>query len=201
MRHLHSLGHRRIATITGLLETAPGPRPPARLPPGAAGDCGLAYRDEYVAYGDFYVESGRRAMAELLSLDEPPTAVFAASDMMALGAIRAAGDAGLNVPADVSVIGFDDMQLAEHMNPPLTTRRARTRPVSASAAGAALVRLIEGEQDADDPVHGPSRGAHPARLDATASGDLGGDGRRRVSRRSARRNTETVFGEGGENRA
>ena len=52
---------------------------------------GLAYRDEYVAYKDFYAESGRRAMADLLALDEPPTAVFAASDMMALGAIRAAG--------------------------------------------------------------------------------------------------------------
>ena len=68
-------------------------------------------------------------MAGLLSLDEPPTAVFAASDMMALGAIRAAGDAGLNVPADVSVIGFDDIQLADHMNPPLTTvRQDKARP-------------------------------------------------------------------------
>jgi LacI family transcriptional regulator len=104
--------------------------------------CGLAYRDEYVAYGDFYVESGRRAMADLLALDEPPTAVFAASDMMALGAIRAAGDAGLNVPTDVSVIGFDDIQLADHMNPPLTTVRQDKAGLGA-AAGTALVRLIE----------------------------------------------------------
>jgi DNA-binding LacI/PurR family transcriptional regulator len=72
--------------------------------------------------------------------------VFAASDMMALGAIRAAGDAGLNVPADVSVIGFDDMQLADHMNPPLTTVRQDKAGLGV-AAGTALVRLIEGEAD------------------------------------------------------
>ncbi len=94
VRYLHSLGHRRIATITGLLEKRPG-ADRLRGYRQALQATGLAYRDEYVAYGDFYVESGRRAMADLLSLDEPPTAVFAASDMMALGAIRAAGDAGL----------------------------------------------------------------------------------------------------------
>ena len=145
VRYLHSLGHRRIATITGQLETKPG----ADRLKGyrqALQATGLAYRDEYVAYGDFYVESGRRAMADLLSLDEPPTAVFAASDMMALGAIRAAGDAGLNVPADLSVVGFDDIQLADHMNPPLTTLRQDKAGLGV-AAGTALMRLIDGEQD------------------------------------------------------
>jgi len=149
VRYLHSLGHRRIATITGQLETKPGVD---RLKGyrQALQATGLAYRDEYVAYGDFYVESGRRAMADLLSLDEPPTAVFAASDMMALGAIRAAGDAGLNVPADISVIGFDDIQLADHMNPPLTTVRQDKAGLGV-AAGTALMRLIDGEQDAVQP--------------------------------------------------
>src|SRR4051812_9359361 len=93
VRHLHSLAPRRIATITGLLETKPG-ADRLRGYRQAMQATGLAYRDEYVAYGDFYVESGRRAMADLLSLDEPPTAGFAASDMMALGAIRAARDPG-----------------------------------------------------------------------------------------------------------
>ncbi len=145
VRYFHSIGHRRIATITGLLDKRPG-ADRLRGFRQALQACGLAYRDEYVAYGDFYVESGRRAMADLLSLDEPPTAVFAASDMMALGAIRAAGDAGLNVPADLSVIGFDDIQLADHMNPPLTTVRQDKVGLGA-AAGTALVRLIDGEQD------------------------------------------------------
>jgi LacI family transcriptional regulator len=149
VRHFHSLGHRRIATITGLMETRPGVER-LRGYRQAIQACGLAYRDEYVAYGDFYAESGRRAMADLLALDEPPTAVFAASDMMALGAIRAAGDAGLGVPVDVSVIGFDDMQLAGHMNPPLTTIRQDKAGLGA-AAGTALLRLIEGERDGVNP--------------------------------------------------
>jgi LacI family transcriptional regulator len=145
VRYFHSIGHRRIATITGLLDKKPG-ADRLRGYRQALQACGLAYRDEYVAYGDFYVESGRRAMADLLSLDEPPTAVFAASDMMALGAIRAAGDAGLSVPADISVIGFDDIQLADHMNPPLTTVR-QDKTGLGIAAGSTLVRLIEGDQD------------------------------------------------------
>ena len=70
---------------------APGRRPPARLPRRDAG-LGLAYRDEYVAYGDFYAESGRAGDGRLLALAEPPTAIFAASDMMAIGAIRAAAE-------------------------------------------------------------------------------------------------------------
>jgi LacI family transcriptional regulator len=145
VRHFHSIGHRRVATITGMLDTRTG-GDRLRGYRQALQACGLAYRDEYVAYGDFYVESGRRAMADLLALDEPPTAVFAASDMMALGAIRAAGDAGLSVPADVSVIGFDDIQLADHMNPPLTTVRQDKAGLGA-AAGSALTRLIDGELD------------------------------------------------------
>jgi LacI family transcriptional regulator len=144
VRHFQSIGHRRIATITGMLETRTG-ADRLRGYRQALQACGLAYRDEYVAYGDFYVESGRRAMADLLALDEPPTAVFAASDMMALGAIRAAGDAGLGVPADLSVIGFDDIQLADHMNPPLTTVRQDKAGLGA-AAGSALVRLVDGEE-------------------------------------------------------
>jgi LacI family transcriptional regulator len=149
VRYLHSLGHRRIATITGLLETKPG-ADRLRGYRQALQSTGLAYRDEYVAYGDFYVESGRRAMADLLALDEPPTAVFAASDMMALGAIRAAGDAGLAVPADLSVVGFDDIQLADHMNPPLTTLRQDKAGLGA-AAGSALMRLIEGDDEVVQP--------------------------------------------------
>ena len=86
VRHLYELGHRRIATITGLLESSPGS---ARLR-GYRRELqalGLAFRDELIAYGDFYADSGRAGTAQLLALDEPPTAVFAASDMMALGVI------------------------------------------------------------------------------------------------------------------
>ena len=90
-------------------------------------------------------------MARLLALDEPPTAVFAASDMMALGAIRAADDAGLSVPGDVSVVGFDDMQLADHMNPPLTTLR-QDKGGLGSAAGRVMARIVEGDESASEHI-------------------------------------------------
>ena len=143
VRHAYDLGHRRIATITGLLHTRPG-MDRLRGYREELGACGLEYREDYVARGDYYTESGRRAMAGLLALDEPPTAVFAASDMMALGAIRTASDAGLSVPGDVSLIGFDDMQLADHMNPPLTTLRQDKQGLG-RAVGAALVEMIEAD--------------------------------------------------------
>jgi len=79
-------------------------------------------------------------------LDEPPTAIFAASDLMAIGAIRAAAERGLKVPDDFSVIGFDDIQLAPHTNPPLTTMRQDKLGLGA-AAGDALVARIAGDPD------------------------------------------------------
>ena len=145
MRHLHDLGHRRIATITGLLDTRPG-ADRLRAYRSEMQALGLAYRDEYVAYGDFYVESGHQAMAKLIALPEPPTAVVAASDLMALGAIRAVAEAGGGVPQDVSVIGFDDIQLAGHVHPPLTTLRQDKAGLGAEA-GRALLALIDGKAD------------------------------------------------------
>ncbi len=143
VRHLHALGHRRIATITGMLESRPG-IDRLRGYRAAAQALGLAYRDEYVAYGDFYAESGREQTARLLQLPERPTAIFAAADMMAIGAVRAVAEAGLRVPEDVSIVGFDDIQLAPHINPPLTTMRQDKLGLGA-AAGDALVARIAGD--------------------------------------------------------
>ena len=145
VRHLHDLGHRRIATITGMVDSRPG-ADRLRGYRAAVQAVGLAYRDDYVAYGDFYAESGREATANLLSLDEPPTAIFAAADMMAIGAIRAAAEAGLRVPEDLSIVGFDDIQLASHFNPPLTTMRQDKLGLG-GAAGDALVARVAGDPD------------------------------------------------------
>jgi LacI family transcriptional regulator len=145
MRHLHELGHRRIATITGLLDTRPG-ADRLRAYRAEMQALGLAYRDEYVAYGDFYVDSGHREMGRLLALPEPPTAVVVGSDLMALGAIRAVDEAGLSVPGDVSVIGFDDLQFAAHVHPPLTTLRQDKAGLGAEA-GRALLALIGGDTE------------------------------------------------------
>jgi LacI family transcriptional regulator, galactose operon repressor len=150
MRHLQELGHRRIATITGLLDTLPG-ADRLRAYRSEVQALGLPYRDEYVVYGDFYVDSGHSAMAKLLALPEPPTAVVAASDLMALGAMRAVDETGLSVPHDVSVVGFDDIQLAGHVHPSLTTLRQDKGGLGAEA-GRALMALIDGEGDVPDAV-------------------------------------------------
>jgi LacI family transcriptional regulator len=141
IEHLHELGHDRIATINGPTQTRVGMD---RLVGyrQALERLGLRYRDDYVRDGDFYFESGSLAMRELLSLPEPPTAVFAASDLMAAGAIRAVEQAGLAVPADIAVVGFDDIQLAAMMQPALTTIRQNKLGLG-SAAAEALLRMIE----------------------------------------------------------
>lgn len=145
VRHLFGLGHRRIATVTGMIDSRPGVDR-LRGYRNAIQELGLAYRDEYVRYGDFYAESGREQTMRLLALDEPPTAIFAAADMMAIGAVRAASEAGLVVPTDLSIVGFDDIQLAPHVNPPLTTLRQDKLGLGA-AAGDALVARIAGDPD------------------------------------------------------
>jgi LacI family transcriptional regulator len=146
VRHLAKLGHRRLATITGMLKTHPG-RDRLRGYREEVQRQGLEYREDWVAEGDYYFESGVAAMSRLLELDEPPTAVFAASDLMALGAIRAAGAAGVRVPEDVSVVGFDDIPWADHANPPLTTLRQDKQGLGI-AAGEALVQRIEDGDEA-----------------------------------------------------
>ena len=150
VEHLVELGHRRIATITGMLDKRTG-ADRLRAYRTEMQALGLAYRDEYVAYGDFYVDSGHRAMARLLELDEPPTAVVAGSDLMALGAIRAVAEAGRSVPDDVSIVGFDDIQLAGHVHPPLTTLRQDKAGLGAEA-GRALMALIDGQTDLPEAV-------------------------------------------------
>jgi LacI family transcriptional regulator len=149
VEHLVSLGHRRIATIAGPMETRPG-RDRLRGYRDALRDAGLAFRDEYVGMGDFYLDSGVRAAAELLALDEPPTAIAAASDLMAVGALRAASAAGARVPDDLSVVGFDDIMLAAHLEPALTTIRQDKAGLGAAAARALLARVDGPEEGVEE---------------------------------------------------
>jgi LacI family transcriptional regulator len=149
VRHLHEQGHERIAIVTGMLSTRPG----ADRLLGYRAEVealGLRYRDDYVQEGDFYFESGYRAMEALLDLEAPPTAVFAAGDVMAVGCIRAADERGLRVPDDMALVGFDDIQLAAMVQPALTTVRQDKLGLGATA-GAALLRMIE-QTDAPPPV-------------------------------------------------
>jgi LacI family transcriptional regulator len=144
VRHLYEFGHRTIATITG----------PRRLMPARerlAGyreelvRLGLPVRREYIVEGDFFGESGYAAMRQLLSLRNRPTAVFAAGDAMAIGAMRAACLAGVTVPRDMAVVGFDDIEAAALVHPGLTTVAQDADRFGAAAANV-LLRVI-GEPD------------------------------------------------------
>ncbi|WP_054948725.1 catabolite control protein A [Numidum massiliense] len=81
----------------------------------------IPFQEEYVRIGDYRYRSGMNVMKELLALDKPPTAVFAASDEMAVGAIHAIQDAGKRVPEDISVVGFDNIDIASMVRPLLST--------------------------------------------------------------------------------
>ena len=115
--YLRHQGRRRITTITGSLDMAAGL---ARLE-GYRDVAGDALGDAAIAVGDFSEESGAAAMHRLLDQVPDLDAVFAASDMMAAGALRVLRDRGLRVPHDVAVVGFDDSIIARHTDPPLTT--------------------------------------------------------------------------------
>jgi LacI family transcriptional regulator, galactose operon repressor len=149
VRHLWELGHRRIATIAGDTGTKPGLDRLVGFRTELESLGGEA-PDAYVEQGDFYTDSGYAAMQRLLDRPEPPTAVFAASDLMAVGAIKAVEDAGLRCPEDVAVVGFDDIQIAELLNPALTTIRQDKRGLG-TAAGRSLISLVE-EPGAAPPV-------------------------------------------------
>jgi LacI family transcriptional regulator len=120
--YLIERGHQRIACITGpeFLRSSSERVAGYRQAMQAAN---LKVRPEWVVAGDFHQESGFQAVKQLLQLDEPPTAVFACNDLMALGALCGLHEAGLSVPKDISLIGYDDIQMASYSVPRLTTIR------------------------------------------------------------------------------
>ncbi len=136
-RHLLALGHRRIAMITGPWDMLCSR---ARVDGfrSAHDEAGAVVDPELVREGNFYTEAGFDRGMELLSLPDRPTAVFAGSDMQALGLLRAAHQLGLRVPEDLSVVGYDDLPLASWVGPPLTTVR---QPLAEMGAAATQILL------------------------------------------------------------
>jgi LacI family transcriptional regulator len=155
VRHLQATGRRRIATITGNLDIPPGrDRLHGYRCELQAG--GLEYRREYIALGDFFESSGYLAARRLLALPEPPDALFCASDLMAIGAMRAIDEAGLVPGKDVGVVGFDDIEAAGLIRPGLTT--LRQNPVDLGAAATwSLLQLIRDEIRSPEPIQLPVR--------------------------------------------
>jgi DNA-binding LacI/PurR family transcriptional regulator len=141
VQYLHALGYGRIAHISGIPFSRPGTDRVLGYRSGLEREK-LPFRADYLVEGDFYEPTGYSGMEQLLALEERPEAVFCASDTMALGAIRAAHAAGLRVPDDIAVVGFDDASFAPLLEPPLTTIR-QDKPGLGAAACEALVRIIE----------------------------------------------------------
>ncbi len=119
-QHLIENGYTRIACIAG-----PQDKTPARLRlegfRKAMDGAGLRIHAGYEIIGDFEFQGGFTAMNALLALEQPPHAVFTGNDAMAVGAYHALYQAGLSVPKDMAVVGYDDIELARYMTPPLTT--------------------------------------------------------------------------------
>jgi LacI family transcriptional regulator len=137
--HLLRLGHRRVATITGPRNMIPGvDRLEGYLT--ALRQRGLALDPNLIVEGDFTEAGGQAAMQRLLPHE--PEAVFAASDMMAVGALRTLREAGRRVPEDVAVVGFDDMPFSARTDPPLTTVRQPIHRTGRTAAET-LIDMIE----------------------------------------------------------
>lgn len=140
-RHLIQLGHRRIAFITNasLKYTSAQQRRQGYL--NALAEAGIPTDESLIRQGAYTSESGYQAMQQILQLAELPTAVFVASDVVAIGAMQAIRHAGRRIPEDIAVVGFDDIPMAGYFDPPLSTIRLPAFRIGWTA-GEQLVRLM-----------------------------------------------------------
>ncbi|QFZ18285.1 LacI family DNA-binding transcriptional regulator [Saccharothrix syringae] len=149
-RHLLGLGHRRIAVISG---------PTTMLCSRARVDGfrsaldaeGVVVEPDFVRYGNFFVDGGYAHGLALLDRPDRPTAIFAGSDFQALGVMRAARELGLSIPGDLSIVGYDDVQVTEWIGPPLTTVRQPLREMATTAAQMVFT-LARGERPRNERI-------------------------------------------------
>ncbi|CUH46605.1 LacI family DNA-binding transcriptional regulator [Ruegeria atlantica] len=148
IRHLHQMGHRNIAHVTG---------PEGNVLTGARRSgmheererLNLPSRPEWIIRGDFSLESGHAAASQILAMQERPSAVFCAADMVAFGLISGLRQGGVSVPQDISVVGFDDIEMSEFYVPALTTIRQDRHEIGMQAAER-LLRRLSGHSDDND---------------------------------------------------
>ncbi|MBV8457455.1 MAG: LacI family DNA-binding transcriptional regulator [Acetobacteraceae bacterium] len=140
VQHLAELGHRRIAFITGN-ERLASARERRRGYNDTLARFGLPRDPTLVVSGDFTQRGGNQAAHRLLAIAKRPTAIFAANDLSALGVLAALGEAGLRVPRDISVVGFDDIPAAAQAHPALTTVRQPMEGMGRSAMNTLLAMI------------------------------------------------------------
>jgi LacI family transcriptional regulator len=144
VEHLIRLGHRRIATITGRLGMNAGQDRLEGYRQALLAH-GIPVKDEMIVEGDFTERSGMMAMQQLLPVS--PTAIFAANDVMAIGALKALRAVGLKIPQDVALIGFDDIPIASIIEPALTTVRQPIERMGSMAVDLLLNLLQSASQE------------------------------------------------------
>lgn len=140
VRHLYALGHRRIAHVAGARQYV---HSSVRRRAWITEMSELGLEPGPIVDADFTGASGARATHELLDLANPPSAIVYANDLMAIAGMSAASDRGMRVPADLSIVGFDDIPLAPYIVPPLTTVRQDVFSWGAVCAHT-LVAIVEG---------------------------------------------------------
>jgi DNA-binding LacI/PurR family transcriptional regulator len=153
--HVAHLGHKRIAFITGPLDLHSARTRRQAFLDGLRAH-GIKADPKLIREGTHTAEGGQQAMEALVRAAKPPTAVVCSNDWTAIGALHAIDAAGLRVPADISVVGFDDIPLASYTSPPLTSVRMSAGDVGATAFEA-LFRLIGGDRLEGDVYQVPTK--------------------------------------------
>jgi len=141
--HLIGLGHRRIGTICGPQQVYTGfERLQGYLE--ALREARIPVEKDLIREGNFKQDSGYRLAREFLEMDDPPTALFVANNLMTIGALLALREAGVRIPQDMAVVGFDDMEWASILTPPLTAVAQPAYALGANAAQLLIQRLLRG---------------------------------------------------------
>jgi len=158
-KHLIERGHKRIGIILGI----PGATTTEERLLGyrqALEEASLPFSEELVVWGGYRMEGGRKACAKLLSLMDPPTAIFSTNNLMTLGVLQELFHRGIKIPEKIAVVGFDDLEWAEIVHPPLTVVAQRPYEIGYQAFKLLLGRLnrFEGIQEVRVPVELKIRG-------------------------------------------
>lgn len=150
--HFSALGHKKVGHICGPATNA---LTPVRLDSfiDEATNLGLEIREDWIFPGDFRLETGAKAADLFMALEDKPTAVFCASDLMAIGFMKRCLSKGIRIPEDVSVVGFDDVALSAYFHPSLTTIRQDRDQIGRVAATTLLARMRDPENVAENFRH------------------------------------------------
>ncbi len=141
-QHLLQLGHTRIACIAGPSSITPSAERVTGYQ-NALEQANISYDEKLVIHGDYHAQSGMDITHFILEMNPRPTAIFALNDLMALGALRAAAEDGCSVPADLAVVGYDDLELSQFTNPPLTTIAQPKKEIGLQAVSLLVERIAQ----------------------------------------------------------